>query len=338
MTKNKKKIISIISIIVCFVLIVGLISYDFITSSNTVKSTHIAMGTVVSASITGEDAKKASDAIEETLAGLENACLSWRVEDSDVWRINKRNGEDVSVSRDTAYWISEALDVSADSDGAFDITVGKLTQLWNIGSEEAKVPSSGQIKALIENVDYKKVSATYTSVKINQGQAIDLGAVGKGIACDVIRDLLDSYNIKDAVVSVGGSILIYNQKANVGIADPENSSKSIATIEIDDKNVSTSGDYERFFESDGKKYHHILDPETGYPAVTDLRSVTVICNSGLDADAISTACFVMGYKRSLELLKKYDAEAVFIFDNNTVSITDGIKDEFKLTSDKYTVE
>lgn len=338
MKKNYKKIVSIAAVVICIVTVIGLIVYDAIRSAETVEVTHLAMGTVITTSVTGKDAQKATDEIEETLAGLENACLSWRVKESDVWRINNSTGENVSVSRDTADWIAKALDISANSNGAFDITVGKLTQLWNIGEENTTLPSKESIKSALSTIDYKQISASETSVKIGQGQAIDLGAVGKGIACDVIKDLLDSYDVKEAIVSVGGSVLVYNQKGRIGIADPDNSQTYIATIETDCQNISTSGDYERFFEAEGKKYHHILDPETGYPAVTGLRSVTVICDSGLNADALSTACFVMGYRKSLELLEKYDAEAVFIFDNNTISITDGIKDNFDLTSTNYTVE
>ena len=338
MVKAKKKAICVAAIILCAAIVIGLVSYDFIKSSNTVESTFLAMGTVITTSISGKDADAASEAVEETLLGLENACLSRKVEDSDVWRINQNSGNDVSVSRETAAWVGQALDISADSDGAFDITIGKLTQLWNIGSGEETVPQKAEVKKLLEKVDYKKVVISNTSVKIDSEQAIDLGAVGKGIACDAVRDILAQYDVKEAVVSVGGSVLIYDQKASVGIVDPNNSQSHLATVEIDNQCISTSGDYERFFEADGKTYHHILDPETGYPVVTDLRSVTVICDSGLDCDALSTACFVMGYRASLDLLQKYDAEAVFVFDNNSVSVTDGIKDDFKLTSSNYTVE
>ncbi len=338
MIKSKKRVVSLVAVILCAAVVIGLVTYDLIKSSHTVESTHLAMGTVITSSISGKDAEAATEAIEEALLGLENACLSWRVEDSDVWRINKNAGSDVSVSRESAAWIGRALDISADSDGAFDITVGKLTQLWNIGSGEEVVPAKADVKKLLENVDYKKIAVSNTSVKIDANQSIDLGAIGKGIACDVIKDVLSQYNIKEAIVSVGGSVVIYNQKATVGIVDPDNSPNHLATVEIDNQSVSTSGDYERFFEADGKTYHHILDPETGYPAVTDLRSVTVICDSGLDCDALSTACFILGYRASLDLLQKYNAEAVFVFDNNTISITDGIKNDFTLTSKDYTVE
>lgn len=338
MKGTKKRVVSIVAIVLCAVIVLGLISYDFIINSNETERTYIAMGTVINSKISGKDAEIASAEIEETINGIEKSCLSWRVEDSDIWRINENAGSDVSVSRETASWISRSLDIGVDSDGAFDITIGKISQLWNIGSGEEVLPSKDEIDSLLTNVGYSHVFVNSTTVKIGEGQAVDLGAVGKGIACDVIKDILDKYDIKDAVISVGGSVLIYGSNATVGIVDPNNSSDYMATVEIDSQCVSTSGDYERFFEVDGKKYHHILDPKDGYPAGGNLRSVTVICDSGLDSDALSTACFVMGYSKSLELLEKYDAQAIFVFDNNTVSITDGLDSNFKLNSKDYTVE
>ncbi len=338
MKKNNKKVIGIVAVILCAAVIIGLVSYDLIMNSRTSENSYIAMGTIVSTNVTGSDSDIVSEEIKEAIIGIENACLSRNVEDSDIWRINENPELTVSVSRETAYWTGEALDICSDSNGAFDITIGKLSKLWNIGSGEETVPSKEDIEKLLSSVSYKNVLVNDTSVKISNGQALDLGAVGKGIACDAIKEILDNNDIKDAVVSVGGSVLVYGKKASIGIVDPNNSENYMATISIDNQCVSTSGDYERFFESDGKTYHHILDPETGYPAVTDLRSVTVVCDSGLDSDALSTACFVLGYKDSLELLKKYDAQAVFIFDNNTVTVTDGLKDSFELKSNDYTVE
>ncbi len=333
-----KKVTSIIAIVLCAVIVSGLVSYDFVKNSNTVEKTYIAMGTVIKSDIRGKDAQVATAEIKELISGIENSYLSWRTENSDVWRINTDAGRSVSVSRETSQWISRCIDISVDCEGSFDITIGKISRLWNIGNGDEKVPARAEINSLLKTVGYKNVFVDDTTVRIGQGQAIDLGAVGKGIACDCIKDILDKYDIKSAVISVGGSILIYGDNATVGIVDPDNSSDYMATVEIDGQCVSTSGDYERYFEADGKKYHHIIDPESGYPSVSDLKSVTVICNSGLDSDALSTACFVMGYKKGLALLEKYDAQAVFIFDNNTVTVTEGLKNNFKLNSNKYMVE
>ena len=152
------------------------------------------------------------------------------------------------------------------------------------------------------------------------------------------KDILKSGNIKNAVVSVGGSVLVYGKSATVGITDPYDTSSYMAVLKLKDKFISTSGDYEKYFEQDGKRYHHIIDPSTGYPSEGDLTSVTVISDSGLESDALSTACFVLGYKKSLGLLNQYNAEAVFIFKDKTVAVTDGIKKSFEIKNSDYTVK
>lgn len=337
MKKNgSKKIIAITVAVLCAVIIIGIAVYDLYISSGKSSDTYIAMGTLVTTELNGVNSAEATADIKEEINGVEESCISWRESDSDVARINKSPNSDVSVSRQTAGWISDSLDICQKSNGAFDITVGNLSKLWNIGSENAAVPKEADIEKIIQNIGYDKVLVNDTTVKIGSNQSLDLGAVGKGIACDCAKEILKEYKIKSAVISVGGSVLLYgNKKFTVGIIDPDNDSDYMATIKIKNKFVSTSGDYERYFEQDGKRYHHLLDPSTGYPAENNLRSVTVICDSGLQSDALSTACFVMGYKKSLGLLNQFDAQAVFIFDDKTVAVTDGIKDSFELSGNGY---
>lgn len=337
MKKNgSKKIIVITAAVLCAVIIIGITAYDLYISSGKSSETYIAMGTLVTTELNGVNSAEATADIKEEINGIEESCISWRESDSDVGRINQSPNSDVSVSRQTAEWIADSLDICQKSNGAFDITVGNLSKLWNIGSDNAAVPKEADIESTIQNIGYNKVLVNDTTVKIGSGQSLDLGAVGKGIACDCAKDILKEYKIKSAVISVGGSVLLYgNKKFTVGIIDPDNDSDYMATIKVKNKFVSTSGDYERYFEQDGKRYHHLLDPSTGYPAENNLRSVTVICDSGLQSDALSTACFVMGYKKSLGLLNQFDAQAVFIFDDKTVAVTDGIKDSFELSGNGY---
>ena len=168
---------------------------------------------------------------------------------------------------------------------------------------------------------------------------LDLGSVGKGIACDEVRGVLENSKIKRAVVSVGGSILLYGEgeKFTVGIRDPfsESSTESFAVLTLPATCVSTSGSYERYFDRDGVRYHHILDPKTGYPAESGLVSVTVVCSDGFMSDALSTACFVLGYEKSLPLLEKYGAQAVFVFNDRSVRVTGSLADSFKLEKDGF---
>lgn len=333
---NKK---SLIAIILCAVIVFGIVSYDFISGRSSCKKTSVAMGTVVTVKLFGFGAKNDLDKIETEINGLENSVLSWRKEGSDVYRINKGSGTQVSVSPDTVKIIGQCIDISDDCGGVFDITIGNVTKLWDFGGNNQRLPSDDEIKTALGSVGYKNVSISGNAVQIKKGQSLDLGAVGKGFVCDKIKELLDKGRTKSAVVSVGGSLLIYgNRTFSVGIVNPDNDKQSMGTLKLKDTCVSTSGNYEKYFEQDGKRYHHILNAKTGYPATSEFKSVTVVCESGLISDALSTVCYIAGYRKSVEILKKFDAEAVFIFNNNAVRVTDGLSGKFTVTDDSYTLD
>lgn len=333
---NKK---SLIAIILCAVIVFGIVSYDFISGRSSCEKTSVAMGTVVTVNLFGFGAKNDLDKIETEINGLENSVLSWRKEGSDVYRINKGSGTQVSVSPDTVKIIGQCIDISDDCGGVFDITIGNVTKLWDFGGNNQRLPSDDEIKTALGSVGYKNVSISGNAVQIKKGQSLDLGAVGKGFVCDKIKELLDKGRTKSAVVSVGGSLLIYgNRTFSVGIVNPDNDKQSMGTLKLKDTCVSTSGNYEKYFEQDGKRYHHILNAKTGYPATSEFKSVTVVCESGLISDALSTVCYIAGYRKSVEILKKFDAEAVFIFNNNTVRVTDGLSGKFTVTDDSYTLD
>ena len=333
---NKK---SLIAIILCAVIVFGIVSYDFISGRSSCEKTSVAMGTVVTVKLFGFGAKNDLDKIETEINGLENSVLSWRKEGSDVYRINKGSGTQVSVSPDTVKIIGQCIDISDDCGGVFDITIGNVTKLWDFGGNNQRLPSDDEIKTALGSVGYKNVSISGNAVQIKKGQSLDLGAVGKGFVCDKIKELLDKGRTKSAVVSVGGSLLIYgNRTFSVGIVNPDNDKQSMGTLKLKDTCVSTSGNYEKYFDQDGKRYHHILNATTGYPATSEFKSVTVVCESGLISDALSTVCYIAGYRKSIEILKKFDAEAVFIFNNNAVRVTDGLSGKFTVTDDNYTLD
>lgn len=333
---NKK---SLIAIILCAVIVFGIVSYDFISGRSSCEKTSVAMGTVVTVKLFGFGAKNDLDKIETEINGLENSVLSWRKEGSDVYRINKGSGTQVSVSPDTVKIIGQCIDISDDCGGVFDITIGNVTKLWDFGGNNQRLPSDDEIKTALGSVGYKNVSISGDAVQIKKGQSLDLGAVGKGFVCDKIKELLDKGRTKSAVVSVGGSLLIYgNRTFSVGIVNPDNDKQSMGTLKLKDTCVSTSGNYEKYFEQDGKRYHHILNATTGYPTTSEFKSVTVVCESGLISDALSTVCYIAGYRKSIEILKKFDAEAVFIFNNNAVRVTDGLSGKFTVTDDSYTLD
>lgn len=333
---NKK---SLTAIILCAVIVFGIVAYDFFNGRSSCEKTTVAMGTVVTLKLFGFEADNDLDKIETEINGLENSVLSWRKEGSDIYRINGGAGSPVSVSPDTVKIIGQCSEISGDCNGVFDLSIGNVTKLWDFGGENQRLPSENEIKAALGNVGYKNVSVSGNAVQIKKGQSLDLGAVGKGFTCDKIKELLDKGKTKSAVISVGGSLLIYGGRSfSVGIVNPDNDKQSMGTLKLKNVCVSTSGNYEKFFEQDGKRYHHILNATTGYPATSEFKSVTVVCESGLLSDALSTACYIVGYRKSVEILKKYDAEAVFIFNNNAVKVTDGLSDKFTVTDDGYTLD
>lgn len=327
-----------IAIALCISLIVGIIIFDTVRKGKEYQTTTVAMGTIINIRVFGPDGEETSALIIENINETEKALLSRNEKSSDIDRINSAPGTAVSVSYETAEIISQALEVSQDCGGVFDISIGEITKLWNFDGEKQQLPSESKIAENLPYVSFSSIKVTDTTVKISEGQSLDLGAVGKGAACDRIKTLLESTNTDSAVISVGGSLLLYgDRKFTIGISNPENSQTAMGTLEISDSFISTSGNYEKFFVKDNKTYHHILDATTGYPADSRLSSVTVVCNSGVLSDALSTACYILGYNASLELLSKYGAEAVFVFKDKTVRVTDGLQDKFTLSDESFMV-
>lgn len=332
--KDKKKLIALI---LSIVLIIGVVGFDYFSSSTESSETFVAMGTVINSKIYGINGKSVQEKIKNKIDETEKD-LSWRIADSDIYKINNAGGKPAMISDRTRKIIAECIDVSNMSSGVFDITAGAVTKLWDFGGDNQRLPNDEEIKAQLPYINYKDIVIDDTdgTVCVQKGQSLDLGAVGKGAACDELLIVLNNERVKSAVVSVGGSLIIFGSKTfNIGIANPENSNEAVGTLKLNNTCVSTSGDYEKVFEQDGKKYHHILDPKSGYPAQSDLSSVTVICQSGLISDALSTACYILGYEKSQPLLEKYGAKAVFVFYDKTVKYSADLEKIFEITNDSY---
>ena len=315
--------------------------------AETAEATDTAMGTVIRQKIYGGD-KEVLEENQRLLEEMERDLLSWRLETSEIYRINETAGslEGVEVSERLSPILSECLALSEKSEGAFDITIGGVTRLWNLdvwaaseNQDAFEVPEEAAIRAALENCGSGKLhweeekSLLYLPEKIS----LDLGAVGKGIALDgLLEKLQANKKVSGAVISVGGSVLVYGEKPDgssfrIGIVNPFQPSEYLGTLELKGEwCVSTSGDYERYVEKDGKRYHHIINPDTGYPAESGLCSVTVLSGSGFLSDALSTACFVLGSERGKALAESYGAEAVFVEKDGRISMTAGM--------DKYCVE
>lgn len=309
----------------------------------------IAMGTVVSQRIYSRGADKTGE-ILDLLTQTEHRYLSWRQEDSDIGKINQQAGkEPADVDAQTMAYLKESLTLAEKSGGAFDPTMGKLTRLWNVEAENPRVPSKEEIQPLLDESGYGKIHLKdedgQCQAALEKGCSIDLGAVGKGIGCDEAAALLEKdENAQGAVVAVGGSVLTWGAKPDgtdwkVAIRDPRGEAEDLlGVLSLTDENyVSTSGDYEKYFIQDGKRYHHILDPATGRPADAGLISVTVLGENGLISDGLSTACFVLGFEKGAELLEKYDAQGIFVDEEKKVYVSEGLTDLFDLEASGYIV-
>jgi thiamine biosynthesis lipoprotein len=283
----------------------------------------------------------------DALTRTEEQWVSWRQETSDIAHINAQStgGEQARISYETREALLTALLIAADSDGAFDPTVGRLTQLWDFDSGSNTVPADAQIQEALADLGYEKVLVQGDTVTLPDGVALDFGAIGKGVGCDQVLQLLAARtDVRGAVINFGGSsILTCGERGDgkvwrVAITNPKQTDDYLGVLSLVGTNhISTTGDYERYFEVDGRRYHHILDPDTGYPAQTGLRSVTVIGDSGIISEGLSTACFVLGRERSAALLDKYGAEAIFVDDQDRVYLTVGVEDKFEMLAKGYEV-
>lgn len=305
------------------------------------------LGTIVRISLYGDDTEKLNKALDlsmEEIERLENL-LSVNIPSSDVSLVNRTSGEyPVKVSEETAILLERALEWSERTGGAFDPTVGKVVKLWGIGTEGAAVPDPERLKEAVRSTDFKKVSVAHEAngafVQTAKGQRIDLGGIAKGYITDKLKTLLIKEGIRSAIIDLGGNIAVFGNsprpgKWKIGLQHPfMPRGEYFGIVEVSDVSVVTSGPYERYFESGGTRYHHIFDPSTGYPARSDLVSVTIISEDSADADALSTAIFVTGFEKGISLLSKLkNIEAVLVAkrpEGTIVYVTKGLSENFIL--------
>lgn len=308
----------------------------FFASSNEVKREFFAMDTFVSAKVKGFAAKDAAGGISTLVRELDSKQLSRYTPGSEISRINSE--AETVLSDEMRDYITELLEVGKMSGGKFDIALGAVSDLWSF-NDSPRVPSSDELTEALSRSGSDKLSLSGNTLTRADGCIVDLGSAGKGIALDKVKSYLSDKKISSAVVSVGGSVLLYGKGSfNVGVRDPwGEAGRSVMTVKLGAGCVSTSGSYERCFEQGGKRYHHILDPDTGLPVENGLVSVTVISDSGLLSDALSTACFVLGAEGGAKLAAKYGCEAIFITEDKKVICTDGIKPNVTVLADGYTV-
>lgn len=270
-------------------------------------------------------------------------------EGSEVDKVNAQAGVAPVVVSDDVYRVSKAAyDYSKDSNGAFDMAIGPITSLWHIGFDDARKPAQAEIDAALKLVDYKKVIFNDADKSIflqEKGMQLDLGAIAKGFITDEVVKVLKDAGVTTAIVDLGGNVYVLGNssrstennavKWTVGIQDP-NQARNVVLGQIPESNMSlvTSGIYERYLKVDGKTYHHIFDPTTGYPFDNGIAGVTIICKKSIDGDGLSTTIFALGVKGGMDYINKLDGvEAVFVTTDDEVFVTKGIEDTFVLNND-----
>lgn len=339
--KNTKKLTTVLTAVIVVILTAVLVF--FVSDENQKATEHIgyAMGSEITVIFYGNDKNDVADDIFSAITALDTKMISRKSADSEIYRLNE-NGS-LEISEESLSYIKKALEICDYSDGALDITMGSLSSLWDFDSGKSELPEKEKIEELLSYSGYDKITLNSYNVTLGKNQMIDLGAIGKGIACDTAKTILDKNDINRALIKVGGTVMTYSdtddKEWSIGIRTPDvNDPSAFLKINLTGtKFISTSGNYEKFFEENGMLYHHILDPKTGYLVDNELKSVTVISENGLVSDALSTACFVLGREKSATLLEKYNSQAIFVDKQNNVYITDDIISSCTILNDSYRI-
>lgn len=313
------------------------------------KCTNYAMGTYIEQTLYGDESEKAVAQAVVNINELENQ-ISWRIENSDINKINATAGNSyVNISETTIELLNLCKQVAIHTNGGFDPSILPISSLWNFNEGEENCPTKESINKFLPYVDYNNLiidEANKMAYLKDELCALDLGGVGKGLACERAIKAYESNNVDSAIVSVGGSIGVMGNRKNnpdwnIAIRDPfkafDDQYDELGIIKLRRGYISTSGIYEKYFYKDGKCYHHILDPFTGYPVENNLISVSIISDNGALSDALSTGCFVVGIENSLPIIDYFNVQAIFVTKDKEIYITKEVKDMFELKENEYSL-
>lgn len=319
-----------------------------------VSQSTVAMGSVVTVKLYGKD-KTQMEAVAQSMLQsvqtLETTTISKNAESAELYHLNALENPESPIQISSVLYdaLKETKTIYANSDGKAALASGTLTEIWGIDTEDFRVPSSMEIeaaKALCQ--DETVIFSEDNRISFQNGQNLNLGSVGKGLACDkavaVLRENGFGNGITGAVLSVGGSVATVGVPDSgdcwtIGIRDPYGAESSyFATLQVGEAFLSTSGTYEKQFTVEGKTYHHLLDLTTGYPAESTLCAVTVLAPTGLQSDALSTLCFLVGEEKACQVLELYNAQAVFVYADKTVHVTAGLQETLEITDNAYRLE
>ena len=316
-----------------------------------ISETGFALGTTCSVKLYGKEYKQHLGPALGIATEIEDK-MSAHTEDSEIAQINRNAGNGATpVSEETFALIDRAKEFSKISDGIFDLSVGPLVELWDIGSGEESVPSQESLSEALSKVNHRAVQlmpvdetggAQPKVLLEEKGMRLDLGAIAKGYAADQIVEYLKAQDVEYGIVNLGGNVYAFGEKHNtskwkIGIQSPDGErGRYIGVIELIDKAVVTSGKYERYFIEDGTRYHHILSTEDGYPIENDLASVSIVSADATEADALSTLVFGLGLEQGLRFTEQRDGvEAILVTEDNTVFTTSGLRSSFELTEKDF---
>ena len=310
---RKEQFYRFCTVIICMFFISGCgqqsVSYE---------KSNIVMDTVVTLSATGPQAKAAVEESFDRLAELEEMA-SPNIKTSDVAKLREAAGKNFVPLHDEVYYMLVVSQKYAElSDGAWDVTLGPIINLWGIGTDAQRIPTDEEIKEKLKLVDYHKVllrESDKSAMLMEKGMEIDLGGIAKGFAADEVRKIYKKYKIENGLINLGSSTMYAIGKNKegkswaVGIKHPRKDDRNtyLGVIHLGEEALSTSGDYERFFEENGKRYHHIFDPKTGYPADNGAMSDTIVIGGdvtdcGMLSDLLSTTVFILGPQKGIAFI------------------------------------
>ena len=323
----------------CFLLLPVLLLLGGCQENPPVTGIAFLMDTIVEYKLYGSP--QAGKAVEEALQAFEAKCSRY-VSGSEIDLLNQAAGEkSVTVSPEIYDLLEQSRAYGEESKGVFDVTIAPAADLWNITGDSPRIPSGEELRAVLPLVGYEGIVLEKNgNCRLAQkGQKVDLGGIGKGYACNIAREIALDNGVTHGYVSIGGNVMVIGKKSRredfkFGIRDPRGGGNDyVAVMTLPDEIMATSGDYERYFEEDGTRYHHILDPATGAPAQTDLMSVSVVASDGAYADYMSTYLFIQGKQFALEHLNDFPCGLVLIDKEKNIYVSDGLTSQF-LMADK----
>lgn len=342
-----KKISLLLVLILSFLSITGCGQQESMAS---ISDTQFKFNTVMTITIYGYTDTAIFNDIWAEFDRMEQS-FSANIETSDISRFNDtKSTEPIPLPRDIINMLERALPFSEKSQGKFDPTIEPVVKLWAISTDTPRKPSQGELDEALKHVGYEQLTldvANGTLAKKDPNVRIDLGSIAKGYSADVIAGFLKEKGIERAILNLGGNIFAVGEKAkdtpwNVGVQNPfEPSGDVLATIKVVNKSVVTSGTYERFFEQDGVKYHHILSPYDGYPINNEIIGVSIISDRSVDGDILSTTTFSLGLEKGRALIDSLDnVAAIFITQNKDIYFAGDktLLETFKLEQDGYTIK